>query len=744
MNDETAQKLSIGTLIASGERYRIPEYQRNYAWTGTEIRQLIEDVRLAHNGGRPRYFLGNIVTMQAQDGVYEVVDGQQRLTTLMLLISALRVSLGTPGGFSPDHSQTLAFASRARATTALQRVATSTTHDSALDALGGSIRDDDGATEAARRGAVQGMYTGYSIMRAELAKTEFESDGGLEGYLEYLLKQVEVIRVTLPRGTDLNRYFEVMNTRGKQLDPTDIVRAQLMSALSDNQAELRTFQRIWDACAQMDGFVQIALTPGDLARRTALFGRSWRWLTASSFEELTRHLEEHPEESASDGHRVQHGPRDLTTALEDYQKISASSIDDEDGPQNRQYRPTIRFPFLLLHALAIFESQGSGREVEIRSGGAEAEARFTDSRFVSEDPALDDKKLISTFSEAFPKRSGDGTLTADPASVRRFALHLLRVRNLFDAYVVRRHQPGPTTGDDDGAWVLKSFVVQGSGRNRKATYLDTFGAHAGSDEVDGDQPVPGSRSDQRDLVLLESMLRVTYTSPRTMRWITDVLRLAMTAHFPASGDATGPTAVERAALPAQDLRDILREFARERIRANFWRGDDTQPAGIDISDPTGLLTGFDIPRIVFTYLDYLLLDEPFEEPPSAKGYFKPVDAASFVFRFRNSVEHFAPGTRDVETDTTVVTDDWKQSLGNLALITVRQNSKFSNASPKTKSESDDTVLRQSPKLWRMAYLTRATNSWNDAVIQSHHEECLKLLRKDLFFEVGPDALPGDS
>ena len=290
MNDETAQKLSLGTLIASGERYRIPEYQRNYAWTGTEIRQLIEDVRLAHNGGRPRYFLGNIVTMQAQDGVYEVVDGQQRLTTLMLLISALRVSLGTPGGFFPDHSQTLAFASRARATTALQRVATSTTHDSALDALGGSIRDDDDATEAARRGAVQGTYTGYSIMRAELAKTEFESDGGLEGYLEYLLKQVEVIRVTLPRGTDLNRYFEVINTRGKQLDPTDIVRAQLMSALSDNQAELRTFQRIWDACAQMDGFVQIALTPGDLARRTALFGRSWRWLTPSSFEELTRHL----------------------------------------------------------------------------------------------------------------------------------------------------------------------------------------------------------------------------------------------------------------------------------------------------------------------------------------------------------------------------------------------------------------------------------------------------------------------
>lgn len=734
MTDDTAKKLTVRTLFKPGESYRIPEYQRNYAWTGTEIRQLIEDVRLAHTSHRPQYFLGNIVTTRTEDGAYEVVDGQQRLTTLVLLLSALRLSLENPVEVFAVSPQVLTFASRTKATTALKRVATSTTHDAALEALGGSVRNAEDADPAGStpQGAVQGMHAGYSVMRAELTGEHFGTEADREAFCGYLLNHVEVIRVDLPLGTDLNRYFEVMNTRGVQLDPADIVRSQLMSALTGDDAELRTFQRIWDACAQMEGFVQIALTPGDPGLRNALFGPNWQWLAVTSFEELTEHLSG----SAANGHAGSRGPRDLVTALEEYQENRASDADDEDGPQNRQYQPTVRFPFLLLHALALFEAQESWQADASHSSGAEGHGRATSSQYAVDDPALDDKQLIKAFSTAFPKVLGEVVSTADPDQVRRFALHLLRVRNLFDAYIVRRHQPGPSTGDDDSAWVLKSLAAQGPGRKRKATYLDTFGKQAGSDEAGGDQPASGSRSDQRDLVLLESMLRVTYTSPRSMRWITDVLRTALKHHFPAAGYAPGSAAATTAAIPPWDLRNLLHDIARARIRAGFWRGDDSQPIDLDISDPEALLTGFDIPRIVFTYLDYLLLDEHFGKDPSAKGRFKPVDSAAFVFRFRNSVEHFSPSTRDVETDNEIVTENWKQSLGNLALITVRQNSKFSNSSPKTKSESSDTVLRQSPKLWRMAYLTQSTGKWNDSEIQNHHEECLEILRQDLFSEAG--------
>lgn len=77
------------------QRYRIPYYQRPYAWTVDKAQQLFEDLYTAFNEGRadPKlggYFLGSIVLIGDDNAPrYEVVDGQQRLTTLQLLLCAL-------------------------------------------------------------------------------------------------------------------------------------------------------------------------------------------------------------------------------------------------------------------------------------------------------------------------------------------------------------------------------------------------------------------------------------------------------------------------------------------------------------------------------------------------------------------------------------------------------------------------------------------------------------------------------
>src|SRR5699024_10591644 len=121
-------------------------------------------------------------------------------------------------------------------------------------------------------------------------------------------------------------------------------------------------------------------------------------------------------------------------------------------------------------------------------------------------------------------------------------------------------------------------------------------------------------------------------------------------------------------------------------------------------------SGFDIPRIVYTYLDFLLLDRQLDSRESNAHTddesFKAISSKSFTYRFRNSVEHFAPNTPDPDLMPAPINEPLKQSLGNLALITVSQNSKFSNVSPLAKAKTNDEVLMQSPKLWRMAYLTK--------------------------------------
>ena len=67
----------------SGYNFRIPLYQRKYAWSEDEVNALLED--LLSNKSSDYYYIGNIVVEQREDKVLDVIDGQQRLTTLYLI-----------------------------------------------------------------------------------------------------------------------------------------------------------------------------------------------------------------------------------------------------------------------------------------------------------------------------------------------------------------------------------------------------------------------------------------------------------------------------------------------------------------------------------------------------------------------------------------------------------------------------------------------------------------------------------
>ena len=66
----------------------MPSNQREYAWTEREVTDLLQDFALAISEAKP-YFLGTIVTIPREEGTLEVVDGQQRLATTAILLSAI-------------------------------------------------------------------------------------------------------------------------------------------------------------------------------------------------------------------------------------------------------------------------------------------------------------------------------------------------------------------------------------------------------------------------------------------------------------------------------------------------------------------------------------------------------------------------------------------------------------------------------------------------------------------------------
>lgn len=73
------------------DNYVVPIYQRNYAWGEDQITQLLQDIYDASQNEESNYFIGSLVVLLRTDGVFEVIDGQQRLTTLHLICKKLGI-----------------------------------------------------------------------------------------------------------------------------------------------------------------------------------------------------------------------------------------------------------------------------------------------------------------------------------------------------------------------------------------------------------------------------------------------------------------------------------------------------------------------------------------------------------------------------------------------------------------------------------------------------------------------------
>jgi Protein of unknown function DUF262/Protein of unknown function (DUF1524) len=617
-----------------GTVYTVPVYQRNYAWRAGQVEQLIIDIQAAMAAGDGGYFLGNLIVAPRDKAMtdYEVIDGQQRLTTLYLLLTFLAEQGAAPYA---GHIGRLRYESRPRSAEALQRITAVPLSPASLTAepagAGNSgIPEGSNAIEQYMNQHVRGEQRGR--------------------FADFLRDKVTVVRVTLPSETDVNRYFEVMNTRGQQLAQVDIVKARLMSCLG-SENERGCFAWIWDACADMDSYVQMSLTRGRPDQRAEVFGKDWSWLAATSFQKL---LEFHSPADADSAASVSAGHSlTLDGALAKYAAAGLPGTGEDEG--NERFRSTIDFPAFLLHVLKV-------------KNGDDAD----------EEGHLDDSRLIRRFADALP--DGDSGQW-----VREFAFELLRCRNLFDNCILKRQFTA--TNGDDGDWSLQRLVRRESKNGPTPGYISAFAVNSAESEEDYDVDAsPG------DLLLLQSMLRVTYTSPRTMHWITKVLGLL-------NGSEPGT-------LPEARLVGVLRGYARGKVREVF-------PA--DGEPPTG----FNVSRIVFTYLDYLLL----------RGNPDP----GYRFSFRNSIEHFYPQRPDEQQSGTAISPRYLDLLGNLALVSVGANSKFSNSLPKAKAENFRfTIETQSPKLQEMADITRRQKQgWDEAHLLDHHKAMVNLLRADL-------------
>ena len=612
------------TLFDKEVHYVIPRYQRAYAWEDKEIVQLIDDI----NDSTGDYYIGSLVVakVKGKEETYEVVDGQQRLTTLYLLLHYL-VSRRR---LEREVGKTLSFDCRPNSNYTL-------THIQDLLSKEKPFADDEDRLE-------QSILNGLKAIDQKFTTGDaIDVDAFIKRLMSVILYRIEV-----PEHTDLNRYFEIMNTRGEQLEQHDILKAQLMRCLS-KRCEQEFFSRVWTACSDMTGYVQMHLAKEE---REKIFGSGWNDEPSEDRDDYEECLDM---EQGGD-HKVL-----IKSILKPSFSVEVADGMLEDDKTPIRFDSIIGFPHFLLHVLRVFlrvESASIDEEKELGS-------------------LLDDKRLLKDFNEviAYGRMGGKRVKDNKRGFARRFILFLLRSRFLFDKFIIKREYAGD---DQEGTWSLKELCTSGAWSAKKPYYANTRLRYENEWEK---TYAPRNK----ECLMIQSALRVSYTSPKVMHWITRLLEWLFN------------NKTER-----YKLTDEAERIAAEAVKDNFLATGNYE-------------LGVQTPHVVFNYLDYLLWKEDKEK------------YKDFVFEFRNSVEHWYP---QHPSDGTIEPWDGRDVFGNLCIISRSVNSKFSNLSPESKMKSYKKMVQKgSLKLRIMGdIIERGTSeTWRLSECAKHEEEMISLL-----------------
>ncbi len=85
-----AKECKVQDILTENKKFIIPSYQRPYSWTVDNAEQLIDDIYKSSQSEENEYFIGSMICINKGQNQYEVVDGQQRLTTLSIIVSELK------------------------------------------------------------------------------------------------------------------------------------------------------------------------------------------------------------------------------------------------------------------------------------------------------------------------------------------------------------------------------------------------------------------------------------------------------------------------------------------------------------------------------------------------------------------------------------------------------------------------------------------------------------------------------
>lgn len=240
----TGKEYPLLKIFSSDFEYHIPPYQRPYAWTTEETGTLFDDLyEFYRTETADNYFLGTIVLIKEEDKSHaDIIDGQQRLTTLTILFSVLASKLTGDAREACDallqeKGNILAGISakpRLHLRQRDQEFFNQYIQEVKIESL---LRLDKATlmTEAQQR-----IQENCKELKERLDTYFEENQGELIKFSTFLLNRCFLVAVSTDSETSAFRVFSVMNSRGLDLLPIDIIKSEVIGEISETKQQIYT------------------------------------------------------------------------------------------------------------------------------------------------------------------------------------------------------------------------------------------------------------------------------------------------------------------------------------------------------------------------------------------------------------------------------------------------------------------------------------------------------------------------
>lgn len=380
-------------------RFIIPSYQRPFVWQEEQINRLLLDFHQAYLREDDQYFIGTVLTSEHPEHMYELIDGQQRITMLWLLAMAFRL-LGEDTKITSflkrEDELRIDFAIRKQLKSYLLSLMDRKKND----------RHQYSDHEVEEDPYLVNVAKALTTITKKLETLSFKDQKNLAGLGDYIFQSVYLVLNTAPPLTNLNKLFATMNSAGVQLEQADILKSKLLKAVAagGDSDERLLYDKIWTACAGMNNYFERNV-------RQLFPETNWRELEPEHFSEFSSTTFRYKKDANSQINKS--GGHLLSKIIGDTpEETKSSDFQDEAVKANDEVeiiycRPIINFSQLLLHTYRIFLLEQGKEDFE---------------------PPFHVKNLLEIF-KSLPEESSK--------TVKAFFHCLWRVRYVFDKEVAK-------------------------------------------------------------------------------------------------------------------------------------------------------------------------------------------------------------------------------------------------------------------------------------------------------------------